>query len=1167
MLTETRQLQKSSVPTWLVKLGWEDRYQVLDLIGFGGMGQVWRACDVATGQMVALKVIDPSRVGEEHLLARLEAEADALLSLRAFGQHEHIVPILDFKLTDTHACLVMAFIPGLDMCSWCDMHRLPISSRVALLAKAALAAGWCHQHGIVHRDLKPSNILVHSATGAPIVVDFSIAKTNDPLALTLTNEALGTAPYMAPEQWDRSQGEATPASDVYALGATLYELLTYVHPHPGDLAQIIRRHQNEDTPARLSLLNKEVPPDLECIVLKALSHRPSDRYADGTALASDLERFLKGQPVHARPLSTITHLVRQAQRRPAFAAVVFSCIVISVFALASVLRAAKERRWHELEARIANAMQGKSWSRAALQEVNDALAALAVDDAARTAALRDTVIEDVVNDVEANLKQPYLKADDITWMRDEAIAWLEKKNPPQSVRLQGLMTEHLSRWELIAKVHPPFTDMAGLFSRSKFTIQGDLLFPNYEDNPKIEPKHFSPANIVKERLTTPAEVSATFVANPSSFKHVAIGFELHNARTEVLLYSVRHAPKPVIAAFKDQEINPNGFILYSSKRKRLERFLYISDAQLLSRPFKMTVRIEHGHLDADVNGQWSLSMDDIFVVATAAAKNWCHISWPRNLGLRELSIRTRSTGVSNPLELGDLLFTQEKWPEAQRLYESMKGDPMFGLQASFKAGLAQWQQNKIDAALASWEPISSGPASPWRDLSSYHLWVHTAINQGISAGRPYLQRLPEANLLTPAFKNIVTDTDRKQITKIYQAVGLGLNALRNNAAEVREALKAMRIVEVPPVEIASKLSLAFHSCGLDDEATQLLHVGLDSRQSSFAQNTGNQAALIALDHWTRFAHSESNDALKVRLDDWCNIPRGDSAILAVGGLENARVQARSGDYKGAQKSVRLARARVGADPRQITSSWLLEGIILRLMGNEPKAQQAWQQGIQVSSNFILRSAVNLCDLVVLRSLAKAWDREAVVQIIDQLTSRSRTDPSSLLFQSEWSTTFFSSDDFVRSLNTMVDQQGIDELAKHTALRTKPAREILRAWYGAILKSYFLYSAFSSDVSNADEARVQSIVEQLMVAISASEENDHVFFTFMQKSGSPLLGQSPLIGWPPYPAPLVARLKWLLAQRYLHINHAANAKPLLEQIKDERSLDAEWRASIAKQLTH
>lgn len=142
MSSESRSRQP--VPDLLHALGWAERFELLDCIGSGAMGQVWRARERDSEKIVALKMLDPARVGDEQTLARLDIEAATLMKLREAGSHANVVPILDFKLTDSQACLVMEFIPGLNLKKWCEAHRLGLLERARLIAQVARASGWFH---------------------------------------------------------------------------------------------------------------------------------------------------------------------------------------------------------------------------------------------------------------------------------------------------------------------------------------------------------------------------------------------------------------------------------------------------------------------------------------------------------------------------------------------------------------------------------------------------------------------------------------------------------------------------------------------------------------------------------------------------------------------------------------------------------------------------------------------------------------------------------------------------------------------------------------------------------------------------------------------------------------------------------------------------------------
>jgi formylglycine-generating enzyme required for sulfatase activity len=327
-------------------------YEVRALIGGGGMGTVYRAARVDEyRQEVALKLIKAGLDGEE-ALRRFRAERQVLAELH----HPNIARLLDGGTTeDGLPYLVMEFIAGQPIHRYCDGRHLATRERVGLVRAVCLAVHHAHERGVVHRDLKPSNVLL-TEDGTPKVVDFGLAKrvveeATDadaaaaparqattavlPAALTETGAVLGTPSYMAPEQAAGRTKEVGPRTDVYSLGAILYELLTGRPPFRGEnpldtLLQVL----NEE-PVPPGRLHPRLPRDLETVCLKCLHKEPARRYAGAQELADDLGRFLAGEPVRARPAGLGERGLKWARRRPALAAA-GSLGLLAVLVLAGV---------------------------------------------------------------------------------------------------------------------------------------------------------------------------------------------------------------------------------------------------------------------------------------------------------------------------------------------------------------------------------------------------------------------------------------------------------------------------------------------------------------------------------------------------------------------------------------------------------------------------------------------------------------------------------------------------------------------------------------------------------------------------------------------------------------------------------------------------------------
>jgi serine/threonine protein kinase/Tfp pilus assembly protein PilF len=301
-------------------------YQVLDEIGRGGMGVIYRARQRHSRRIVALKRILGHHADSRETLARFRREAEAAASL----DHPNILPIYEVgEGEDGLPFFSMKYAAGGSLLEAAPALRREPRRCVALMAKVAHAVHFAHSHGILHRDLKPGNVLL-DVCGEPLVSDFGLAKWLDTSTdLTRTLTIFGTPGYIAPEQARSTRAQLTPAADIYSLGAILFDLFTGQPPFLGEHALAVIQQASEKEAPKLRSLASALDRDLETICAKCLEREPQARYQSADALAGDLERWLDGWPITARRVQPPVRIWRWSKRNPIVATATASAVIFA----------------------------------------------------------------------------------------------------------------------------------------------------------------------------------------------------------------------------------------------------------------------------------------------------------------------------------------------------------------------------------------------------------------------------------------------------------------------------------------------------------------------------------------------------------------------------------------------------------------------------------------------------------------------------------------------------------------------------------------------------------------------------------------------------------------------------------------------------------------------
>ncbi|PWT79366.1 MAG: hypothetical protein C5B58_13630 [Acidobacteria bacterium] len=329
-------------------------FELLEEIARGGMGIVYRARQLKPERVVALKMILAGQLASQADISRFYAEAQVAAAL----DHPSIVPIFEVGECEGQHYFTMALIEGESLAQRLMGGPLAAREAAAIVRDATLAVEFAHQHGVIHRDLKPANILF-DGSGRVRVTDFGLAKQQtEQASLTNTGQILGTPCFMSPEQVKGDPGHIGRASDVYSLGATLYALVTGRPPFQAASTLDTLKQVVEQNPVSPRQLNATIPLDIETIALKCLEKPADRRYTIAQELAEELDRFLNGKPIQARPVSRGEHLWRWCRRNPvvsALAAAVFAALTCGI--IGTTIGLLGESHQRELAEQSRNAAQ------------------------------------------------------------------------------------------------------------------------------------------------------------------------------------------------------------------------------------------------------------------------------------------------------------------------------------------------------------------------------------------------------------------------------------------------------------------------------------------------------------------------------------------------------------------------------------------------------------------------------------------------------------------------------------------------------------------------------------------------------------------------------------------------------------------------------------------
>ena len=452
-------------------------YRVLGVIGRGGMGLVYRARHETLGRDVAIKMPLRRHLADRTDRERFLREARSAARLR----HPHVCPIHEIGDVEGQPYIVLGYVQGGTLRKWAERQRPSAKQAAEMVAKVARAVAYAHSRGVIHRDINPANVMVERETAEPVLTDFGLAKelSDDNVQVTQTGEVIGTPVYMSPEQAVGETGRVGPLSDVYGLGAILYELLCGRPPFLGNVTQVLRMILTAD-PVPPRKIVPRLHRDLETICLKALAKEPSARYTSAEELADDLDRFNAGEGIRARRESLAGKLARRVRRHPLTAALLIAFLLAS-FAAGVIFRnaaearrlAAEKQELSDLGLAFESGLDSESWTESHVLEMEGLIDQLVEYDVVQANEAQRRLHDRLAEVTQAAIRQPRVEADDPTIAR--LLDVLEHRSPERTTLLREELANRLRLWRSVVQLRPPFEDVEAVLNAPDIEVQDEQL--------------------------------------------------------------------------------------------------------------------------------------------------------------------------------------------------------------------------------------------------------------------------------------------------------------------------------------------------------------------------------------------------------------------------------------------------------------------------------------------------------------------------------------------------------------------------------------------------------------------------------------------------------------------------------------------------------------------